>query len=282
VAGVRAEVARLERRLDRMRRDRTAAVARLASAKATLTDRAAWAYMRGPLHEMTSLLEADSPNDAYHRQTMVQNVLEADHDALVEYRRAREALSADVRRVTEDLEAARDELVAAEHGLWRATERVAETAYELAIVTAGSSIVIHGFVFPVAGPTLFVDTFLADRMPGTEHAHLHQGTDIFAPAGTPLVASERGVIAKMGTDVLGGIKLWLVGESGARYYYAHLSAFADDIAEGDVVEAGTIVGFVGNTGNAAGTPSHLHFEIHPGAGPAINPYPLLKAVDEVG
>ncbi|MGH2684782.1 MAG: M23 family metallopeptidase, partial [Actinomycetota bacterium] len=122
---------------------------------------------------------------------------------------------------------------------------------------------------------------LAPRMPGTEYEHLHQGTDIFAPAGTSLLACERGVITKMGTDVLGGIKLWLVGESGARYYYAHLTAFADDIEEGDVVEAGTVVGFVGNTGNAVGTPSHLHFEIHPGAGPAVNPFPLLKAVDEV-
>ena len=281
LADTKAVASRLARRLGGLRREHRLAVARLAEAKETLSDRAAWAYMRGPLHEMTSVLDAKDPNDMYRRRTMVASVLEADHDALVEYRNARQAVSEEVLRLTEDLEDGRRAVVLAEEGLWKATHRVEETAYELAIVTAGSHIVIHGFVFPVGEPHLFVDTFLAPRMPGTEYEHLHQGTDIFAPAGTPLLACERGVITKMGSDVLGGIKLWLVGESGARYYYAHLSAFADGIKNGDVVEAGTIVGYVGNTGNAVGTPSHLHFEIHPGAGPAVNPFPLLKAVDEV-
>jgi len=79
---------------------------------------------------------------------------------------------------------------------------------------------------------------------------------------------------------LGGTKLWLVGASGTRYYYAHLSAFAEGVTEGKVVTAGDVVGFVGNTGNAATTPAHLHFEVHANGGPAVNPYPLLKIVDD--
>jgi murein DD-endopeptidase MepM/ murein hydrolase activator NlpD len=116
-------------------------------------------------------------------------------------------------------------------------------------------------------------------MTGTVYEHWHEGTDIFAPSGTPLLAVERGVVSRMGNAVLGGITLWLKGESGTSYYYAHLSAYAPGITAGMVVEPGTVLGFVGNTGNAATTPSHLHFEVHPGDGPPINPYPLLVVAD---
>jgi murein DD-endopeptidase MepM/ murein hydrolase activator NlpD len=116
---------------------------------------------------------------------------------------------------------------------------------------------------------------------GTEYEHAHQGTDILAPKGTPLVACERGIVTEMGTDVLGGTKLWLKGESGTYYYYAHLSAFAEGLSDGTLVEAGDLVGLVGDTGNAKGGPAHLHFEIHPDGGEAVNPYPLLKVVDDL-
>jgi murein DD-endopeptidase MepM/ murein hydrolase activator NlpD len=99
--------------------------------------------------------------------------------------------------------------------------------------------------------------------------------------GTPLLAAERGVLDNIGTGTLGGIKLWVVGESGTHYYYAHLIAYAEGIHEGMVVEAGDVIGYVGNTGNAISTPPHLHFEIHPDGGEAIDPYPLLHAVDQV-
>ncbi len=142
----------------------------------------------------------------------------------------------------------------------------------------GLAIAVNGWVFPVQPPFSFVDTFGAPRMFGTKYAHSHQGIDIFAPSGTPLRATSRGVIARKGQAVLGGNKLWLVGADGTQYYYAHLSAFVEGVEDGTVVEAGQIIGFVGNTGNALTTPAHLHFEIHPGGGPAINPFPTLDAV----
>ena len=142
----------------------------------------------------------------------------------------------------------------------------------------GLAIAVNGWVFPVQPPFSFVDTFGAPRMFGTKYAHFHEGTDIFAPQGTPLRAVARGVIARKGQAVLGGNKLWLVAADGTQYYYAHLSAFVEGVDEGTVVEAGQIIGFVGNTGNATATPAHLHFEIHPNGGPAMNPFPTLDAV----
>jgi murein DD-endopeptidase MepM/ murein hydrolase activator NlpD len=153
--------------------------------------------------------------------------------------------------------------------------------FNLAVFAAGSEIVIHGFVFPVGDPHSFGDSFGYPRMMGTGYEHAHQGTDIMAPKGTPLFAAERGIITKMGSDVLGGTKIWVKGESGTYYYYAHLSAFADGMHDGLVVDAGTVIGFVGDTGNAKGGAPHLHFEIHPDGGPAVNPYPLLKVVDQL-
>src|SRR3546814_10910881 len=97
-------------------------------------------------------------------------------------------------------------------------------------------------------------------MMGTGYEHAHQGTDILAPAGTPLLACERGIITRMGSDVLGGTKIWVKGESGTYYYYAHLSAFAEGMHDGKLVEPGEVIGFVGDTGNARAGPPHLHFQ----------------------
>lgn len=149
---------------------------------------------------------------------------------------------------------------------------------QLSFVISGQAIAVGGFVFPVGAPFNFASTFGAPRMVGTPYEHTHQGTDIFATEGTPLYATARGVIARKAVAVLGGNKLWLVAADGTQYYYAHLTSYADGIEDGTVVEAGQVIGYVGDTGNAKGTPPHVHFEIHPGGGPAFDPYPILDAV----
>jgi murein DD-endopeptidase MepM/ murein hydrolase activator NlpD len=138
----------------------------------------------------------------------------------------------------------------------------------------------QGFAFPVRAPYSYTDSWGAPRMEGTSYYHRHEGTDIFALSGTPVLAVVDGVIEKVGTASLGGIKLWLRSPGDNwTYYYAHLSGYAGGIGNGVRVKKGDVLGYVGNTGNARGTPPHLHFETHVPSGPPTNPYPILLRVD---
>jgi murein DD-endopeptidase MepM/ murein hydrolase activator NlpD len=138
-----------------------------------------------------------------------------------------------------------------------------------------------GYVFPVYGASSFGDTFGAPR--GDVASGWHHGEDIFAPLGAPLLAVADGTIFSVGWNNLGGYRLWLRDEEGNEFYYAHLSAYSPFAVNGRHVKAGTVIGFVGNTGDAQSTPYHLHFEIHPvgmlymGYDGAVRPYPYLVA-----
>lgn len=137
-----------------------------------------------------------------------------------------------------------------------------------------------GFAFPVKAPYSYGNSWGAPRMEGTSYYHRHEGTDIFALGGTPVLAVVDGVLEKVGTAPLGGIKLWLRSPGDNwTYYYAHLSGYAPGVANGTRVKKGDVLGYVGATGNARGTPPHLHFETHVPSGAAINPYPILLRVD---
>jgi murein DD-endopeptidase MepM/ murein hydrolase activator NlpD len=102
----------------------------------------------------------------------------------------------------------------------------------------------------------------------------HEGIDIFAPLGRPVLSTTRGVVFKVGEDNLGGNVVVVVGPGWYRHYYAHLDRFAD-VKPGMIVQKGTVLGYVGNTGNARGTPPHLHYGVYRFLGGATNPYPLL-------
>jgi murein DD-endopeptidase MepM/ murein hydrolase activator NlpD len=103
---------------------------------------------------------------------------------------------------------------------------------------------------------------------------LHEGQDIFAPRGTPVLSATEGYIARIGENELGGQTVSVVGAGGLVYYYAHLDSYAAGIATGDAVTTQTVLGYVGTTGNAAGASPHLHFGVFARGG-SLDPLPLL-------
>ena len=136
-----------------------------------------------------------------------------------------------------------------------------------------------GYVFPIYGPVSWSDTFGAPRA----DVSYHHGDDIFAPLGAPILAVADGTLFSVGWNDIGGLRVWLRDGAGNEFYYAHLSALSTTAVNGAVVRAGDVIGFVGNTGDARGTPYHLHFEIHPvsrlylGYDGAVNPRRYLSA-----
>lgn len=124
---------------------------------------------------------------------------------------------------------------------------------------------------PVHGAVIaqVADTW-GDLRPG---GRTHEGVDIFAARNTPVFAATEGYVIRAGINNLGGRSVFIVGPGGVRYYYAHLERIAEGIKTGSYVTKDTIIGFVGNSGNAALLDPHLHFGVYH-RGPQ-NPYPLL-------
>ncbi len=126
--------------------------------------------------------------------------------------------------------------------------------------------------FPVAGAADYTDDWLEARF--GPPFHLHQGTDIFAARGTPVRAPFAGVV-RFEDAGLGGKAAYVTQADGTYYYMAHLDGFARKLANGAAVKQGDVVGYVGDSGNAAGGATHVHFEVHPRGGAAVNPKPIL-------
>jgi hypothetical protein len=126
--------------------------------------------------------------------------------------------------------------------------------------------------FPVAGPASWSNDWHAYRP--CPYPHLHRGLDIFAARGTPTVATEDGRVTQIVSNAISGLAVEIQDRSGIQYFYAHLSAFVRGLHRGQLVKQGQVIGFVGNTGDAAGGAYHLHFEIQPG-GLAMPPKPVV-------
>ena len=279
---LQTQLATLVEMLRNMEIEHGRVIRRLTAARTRLRDRAVGAYTGNELSTLNHILSSGDVNELIRRTSMVESVLRESKRVVREYQAAKKAAGDTINRLMGQIQGTEAELALVQLDLQSAYGSALDARLQVESLAAGSAIAIRGFVFPVAAEARFGNDFGAPRMVGTQFEHSHQGNDIFAAYGAPLVACERGVVTRIGTDRLGGTKLWLVGQSGTRYYYAHLSAFAPGLTEGLVVESGTLLGYVGDTGNARGTSPHLHFEVHPGGGPAVNPYFLLRAATKVG
>lgn len=142
--------------------------------------------------------------------------------------------------------------------------------YEVALLISQEE--VRALPVPIIGvtPAMIEDSWSQPRSGGRGH----EGVDIFAQRGTPVFSVTQGYVVHTGSNDLGGNIVFVLGPGGVRYYYAHLDRRASGIEFGTRVTRDTVLGFVGNTGNASTTPPHLHFGLYGRNGPE-NPYPLL-------
>lgn len=276
----------------------TDAEKRLKSAQDALSQRANLTYRNGPAGLIHVLLSSSALGDFIRRLAILERAASSDSAVLLKATRARgdiAELRADLAARKAEEQAALSRIRAISNDLTGQFERaqaleaklIADRAEELrrkreaerraaaaaaAARRSSRSFSPGRFVCPVAGPNSFRDSWGEPRSGGRRH----QGIDIYAAYGAPAAAVVDGVILRMQSSSLGGITLYLRGGDGSEYFYAHLSGYAS-VSVGQHVAAGTHVAYVGNSGNARGTAPHLHFEIHPGGGAAINPYPTVKA-----
>ena len=178
----------------------------------------------------------------------------------------------------------------------RRTVFVAALATAAAIVgsvAAAPAGKVPRLVFPLVGPVAFQNDFGDARWQGS-----HEGNDLMAPRRTIAVAVEPGKIKYWTTSASAGCMLYLYGKSGTTYLYIHLNndltkandnrgqcvpgvAYWPGLRDGAVVRAGQPIGYVGNSGDADSTAPHLHFELHPNDGGAVNPYPYLEIAERL-
>ena len=292
--------ARLENRHDELSASVAEQETELADIDERVVDRVRQVYKHGTTVEpMVVFLASDDPDAALDRAGAVRRLVHGDRAEAEEVRAARERLRADIDRLEEvgdelqevlarhrelaaelerDLEQAREteqRLVRQERERERARarERQRQRAAATPAPTASSAPAPggSGMVCPIDQPRSFTDTWGAARSGGRSH----RGTDILSPMGTPIRAITSGVwdIRPYGRNA--GHWAILRGDDGNQYWYMHLQSHT--VGDGARVSAGQQTGTNGDTGNARGTP-HLHFELHPGGGAAVNPYSLLRRV----
>jgi peptidoglycan LD-endopeptidase LytH len=257
-------------------------------ARAALAGQAAAMYRSGGLAIADALLDQD-PALVPSRVEMA-TVLVTRHAQLIEdaqvagdayrsalgrvtrgYERAK-VLRDQARAAVSKLEAGLEEAQAVEARLVRLEQRRRAAAKVTPAATPAGGGSAPGSSCILDRPYSYVDTWGAARSGGRSH----QGTDVMAPHGARVFAIVNGVVSRESSSTNGGIQLYLQGDNGIEYFYAHLSGYA--VGAGTRVRAGQLVAYNGQTGNARYTAPHVHFEVHPGGGAPVNPYPYLRRV----
>jgi murein DD-endopeptidase MepM/ murein hydrolase activator NlpD len=283
-----SEIARLERQVGGLR-------SRIVPLRQTVTRRVVALYQgqRG-LEAVPGLAEVSDPMESARGARLVADASAGDLDAIKELAaasaRAEERQALLIARKQEQ-QAARDRLQAERREVeskLMAMGRVGDLRHRIVATAQQRSSrsvrqaaaapvpsppaaveVETSFVCPIVGPVAFADTWGDARSGGRRH----QGTDLMSPFGTDNVAVVSGTFRRHNSST-GGLAIYLHGDDGHTYYYAHLSQV---VGPDRRVAQGEVIAKTGNSGNARGGSPHTHFEFHPGGGPAVNSYPLLKA-----
>jgi peptidoglycan LD-endopeptidase LytH len=215
------------------------------------------------LSELTDQLDRQRRDVEAQRAAQAEalDALEAESGALQDELRAAQQAQA---RLEEELRKQQEAQAAAEEA-----RRIAREASGRSNADYGGSFVSTGIVCPIRGPVSFIDSWGFPRAQGS-----HQGVDLMSPLGTPNVAVVSGNV-EFKSGGTSGLGARLYGDDGTLYYYFHLSAYEGGPRH---VGQGEVIGYVGNTGDASGGAPHTHFEVHPGGGAAVNPYPSVAAV----
>jgi len=275
-----------ELRIERLDESLAQIEAELAERETALGMRVVSWYKRSDDDFLTFILGATSFLEMANRLELWERIAEQDAVMISDYKETRTAYKAELsalererqRQATDvaTLESKKNALEAEFSAIQSQYDRKkAELAAAIEREKARNNITYelpvgpNGMVFPVAGPNYYSDTWGASRSGGRR---THKGTDIMAAEGIPVVAILSGTVrSKEGG--LGGKVIWLTADNGWTFYYAHLSGWA---VRSGRVNAGQVIGYVGHTGNASASAPHLHFEIHPNGGEAVNPYPYLR------
>ncbi len=260
--------------------------AKLEVAELAFADRAYAMYTRNDDDLLSFILGSTSFSEFATRVELFERLTRSDAEAIADVKELRAAYEAEAAAVERevaqqeaDVAALQDKKAALDRRLASKQSEYERLKAQLAAAVAREAasgrrtyvppVSPNGMVFPVAGGNYYSDTWGASRSGGRRR---HKGTDIMAPRGTPVVATLSGSV-RAKTGGLGGKTIWLTADNGLSFYYAHLDSFS---VTGGRVSAGQQIGTVGNTGHASGGAHHLHYEIHPGGGAAVNPYPYLR------
>ena len=276
-AAAQAQLAVIDDRLALVSARFSEAEQRFNRAQGALSARAASAYRRGGTDMVSLLISSKDPADLASRASYLHEISRFDAGTIQEAQASWAWLGREMSKLQAErkaragtarqLDALRVKLAADMNRLSRlsVSARTSRSSYQ--------GRVVGSIACPVKPPYSYTDSWGAPRSGGRRR---HKGTDIMNPMGNNLLAAANGRVIRRQSGGAGGNMLYIRGDDGNEYFYAHLSGYDASAPPGARVSAGQTVGYNGNTGDARGGPPHLHFEIHPGGSGAINPYPWVR------